>query len=74
MGCEEVDDLVGREAGIAHTREDDIVGVGGLRNEQIGRRLRDVGATSEELEARATSAVGDTDGARELNAVDSISR
>ena len=68
VGCEQVDDLVGREAGIAHASEDGVIGVGGLGYEQVRRRLRVVGAASKELEARATSTVRDTDGTGELNA------
>ena len=68
VGCEQVDDLVGREAGIAHASEDGVIGVGGLGYEQVRRRLRVVGAASKELKARATSTVRDTDGTGELNA------
>ena len=74
---EKVDDLVGREACVAHALEDGVVRVGRLGNEQVGRRLRDVRATSEELQARATRAVRYADGASELNAVveeESVSR
>ena len=72
VGCEQVDYLVGGEAGIAHASEDGIIGVGGLGDEQVGRWLRLVGAASKELEARATSTVRDTDGTSELDAIDGV--
>ena len=72
VGCEQVDDLVGREAGIAHASEDGVIGVGGLGYEQVRRRLRVVGAASKELEARATSTVRDTDSTGELDAIDGV--
>ena len=65
---EEVDDLDRGEAGVAHAREDLVVGVRRLGNEQIRRRLGDVRAPDEELQARSTSAVRDTDGTSELDA------
>ena len=66
---EEVDDLDGGEARVAHAREDLVVIVRGLGDEQVGRGLRDVGAAGEELEAWAPRAVRDGDGAGELDAV-----
>ena len=57
VGREEVDDFVRSEAGVAHAREDLVVRVGRLRDEEIGRRLGGVRAASEEREAGATSTV-----------------
>ena len=66
---EEVDNLSGGEAGIAHASEDDVVRVRRLGDEQVGRGQREVRAASKELQARATGAVRDADSASELDAV-----
>ena len=65
---EEVDDLGDREARVLETVEDLARRVRRLGHEQIRRRLRHVGASREELQARSTSAVRDTDGTSELDA------
>lgn len=51
-------DLDGRESDVRHARQDLVGRVKWLRDESVGRGLRDVGATGKELEARATNAVG----------------
>ena len=66
---EEVDDLDGGEARVAHAREDLVVVVRRLGHEQVGGGARDVGPACEELEAGTACAVGDTDGASELDAI-----
>ena len=64
---QKVDNLNGAEAGVTHARKYLVVGVRRLRDEQVGRWLRDVRTTSKELEARATGAVGDSNGTSELD-------
>ena len=71
MGCKEVDNLVRRKTGVAHARKDRVVGIRRLRDKKVGRRPGDVGAASEELQARATGAVRDAYSTSELNAVSS---
>lgn len=65
----QVNNLVRREASVTHASQNGVRGVGWLRDEQVGRRLRNVRTTSKELETRATSTVGDTDSASELDAI-----
>lgn len=66
---EQVDELVGGEAGIGHAREDLVDRVLGQRDEVRGRHLRVVRASGQELEARAARAVAHGDGASELDAI-----
>ena len=62
------DNLVGGETSVGHASEDLVGRVERLRDGAIRSEARVVGATGEELEAGATTAVGDTDGAGELDA------
>ena len=72
VGSKDRSDLGRREPSVCHAREDRVGRVGRLRNKSVGGDLRDVGATSEELEARATSAVGNADCTSELDAKQGI--
>ena len=68
----QVDHLVDAETGVGEAVEDLVYRVRRLRNEQVGRCLRDVRAACEELDARATGTVRDTDGTGELNAIETL--
>ena len=72
VGSKDRSDLGRREPSVCHAREDRVGRVGRLRNKSVGGDLRDVGATSEELEAWATSAVGNADCTSELDAKQKI--
>ena len=48
MRNQEADQSSSIEAGICETLNELVGGIVGLRDEQVGRRLRDVGATGEE--------------------------
>lgn len=65
----QVDELVGREAGIGHARENLVDRVLGQRDKVRGRHLRVVRASGQELEARAARAVAHGNGASELDAI-----
>ena len=54
---EQVHDLVRAEARIAHARKDRVRKVRRLGDEQVGGRLRDIGPTGEERDARAAGTV-----------------
>lgn len=71
--CEKSCDLERGETGIAHASEDLVCGIGRLRNGKIGGNAGDVGASSQELEPRTTTAVGDTDSASKLDATGHVS-
>lgn len=64
----QVDELGRGEGSILHARENLVSGVGWLGDKSIRRGLRVVRTASQELEARATQAVGGTDGTSELDA------
>ena len=66
---EQVNDLIGSEASVGHTSQNLVDRVGRLWDREIWSGARNVGATSHELQARATRAVRHADGAGELDAV-----
>lgn len=65
---QEGDKFIGQETGVQHAQEDLVDRVERLRDGQIGSRASDVRAASQELEARATSTVADTDCTSKLDA------
>lgn len=68
MCSKQVDELGRGEGSILHARENLVSGVGWLGDKSVRRGLRVVRTASQELEARATQAVGGTDGTSELDA------
>ena len=65
---QEVDDLRGGEASIGETSDDRVDGVRRQWDKMVRRDLGLVRATSKELKARATTAVGHADSTGELDA------
>ena len=65
---QEIDDLRGGEASIGETRDDGVDRVCGQRDKMVRRDLGVIRATSKELKARATTAVGHADSTGELDA------
>ena len=71
---EESYDLCGRKAtSVIEPLEDAVDGVEWLRNSEVGRGLGGVCTTDEDVEARGTRAVGNTNSTGQLNAVNGMS-
>lgn len=69
MGCEEVDQLSRRKSTIFHTGEDFVDAVLRFRDSTIVSREGSIRTADQELKARGTCAVGDTNSASELDEI-----